>query len=238
MHMHVCQDKVLTPACVVGHSLRTRDAVREQPTRTWWKDGWPDVADSESWPSAVAGSTSTRCRPASSSRTSTRSASSSAASAANVAVAAARLGHTRGADHRGRRRPLPSLRAPCPARPIPVSTTGYVGCRDGEHRRRSPFARSSPRDFPLYFYRKPTAPTCRCGPTISTCPRSAGADLFWTTVTGLSEEPSRSAHHAAWAARDRRRHTVLDLDFRPMFWASHDEATAQVRAACRTSPWL
>jgi 5-dehydro-2-deoxygluconokinase len=57
------------------------------------------------------------------------------------------------------------------------------------------------------------------------------AALFWTTVTGLSEEPSRSAHHAAWAARGRRRHTVLDLDYRPMFWASREEASAQVRAA-------
>jgi 5-dehydro-2-deoxygluconokinase len=50
-------------------------------------------------------------------------------------------------------------------------------------------------------------------------------------VTGLSEEPSRSAHHAAWAARGRRRHTVLDLDYRPMFWATREEASAQVRAA-------
>ena len=58
-----------------------------------------------------------------------------------------------------------------------------------------------------------------------------GARLFWATVTGLSEEPSRSAHHAAWEARGHRAHTVLDLDYRPMFWSSREEAAAQVRAA-------
>jgi len=55
-----------------------------------------------------------------------------------------------------------------------------------------------------------------------------GADLLWLTVTGLSQEPSRSAHHAALEARARRAHTVLDLDYRPMFWESAEAASAQV----------
>jgi hypothetical protein len=50
------------------------------------------------------------------------------------------------------------------------------------------------------------------------------ARLFWATVTGPSEQPSRSAHRAAWDARRRRAHTVLVLDFRPMFWFSWQEA--------------
>jgi 5-dehydro-2-deoxygluconokinase len=50
-------------------------------------------------------------------------------------------------------------------------------------------------------------------------------------VTGLSEEPSRSAHHAAWTARGRRRHTVLDLDYRPQLWASEAEASTVIGAA-------
>ncbi len=53
--------------------------------------------------------------------------------------------------------------------------------------------------------------------------------MFWVSVTGLSVEPSRAAHHAALAARDRRAHTVLDLDYRPMFWASPAQATEQVQ---------
>ena len=50
-------------------------------------------------------------------------------------------------------------------------------------------------------------------------------------MTGLSQEPSRSAHFAAWKARGRGRHTILDLDYRPMFWPNPDEASAQVGRA-------
>ena len=45
------------------------------------------------------------------------------------------------------------------------------------------------------------------------------------------QEPSRSAHHAAWAARGRRPLTVLDLDYRPMFWADRAGRAAQVERA-------
>ncbi|MBV8928274.1 MAG: 5-dehydro-2-deoxygluconokinase, partial [Mycobacteriaceae bacterium] len=51
------------------------------------------------------------------------------------------------------------------------------------------------------------------------------------TVTGLCEEPSRSAHFAAWAARQRKPFTVLDLDWRPMFWASPKVAGEHIRRA-------
>jgi 5-dehydro-2-deoxygluconokinase len=88
-----------------------------------------------------------------------------------------------------------------------------------------------PDDFPLYFYRRPTAPDLQIRPQDLDPVAVRDAGLLWATVTGLSEEPSRSAHHAAWEARGRRRHTVLDLDYRPMFWASREEAAVQVRAA-------
>ncbi len=57
------------------------------------------------------------------------------------------------------------------------------------------------------------------------------ARVFWSTVTGLSQEPSRAAHHAAWAARRRSPLTVLDLDYRQMFWESRDAARTEVRRA-------
>jgi 5-dehydro-2-deoxygluconokinase len=50
-------------------------------------------------------------------------------------------------------------------------------------------------------------------------------------VTGLSRDPSRTAHHVAWAARGRRPLTILDLDYRPMFWASAASATVEVGRA-------
>ena len=52
----------------------------------------------------------------------------------------------------------------------------------------------------------------------------AGADLFWATVTGLCREPGRTATLTALRARERRHPTVLDLDFRPVFWDSPEDA--------------
>ncbi len=88
-----------------------------------------------------------------------------------------------------------------------------------------------PDDFPLYFYRKPHAPDLRITPEDIDLDAVRGASLYWSTVTGLSEEPSRSAHFAAWEARERRPLTVLDLDYRPMFWSTPQEATTQVQRA-------
>lgn len=88
-----------------------------------------------------------------------------------------------------------------------------------------------PDDFPLYFYRRPTAPDLQVRPEDIDRDAVRSARLHWSTVTGLSEEPSRSAHFAAWAARERRPLTVLDLDWRPMFWQSADTAGEIVRRA-------
>src|SRR6185436_3550746 len=88
-----------------------------------------------------------------------------------------------------------------------------------------------PDDFPLYFYRYPIAPDLMISAEEIPADAVAGAGIFWATVTGLSQEPSRSAHFAAWQARGRRRHTILDLDYRPMFWPRPEEASAQVGRA-------
>ncbi|WP_369135726.1 5-dehydro-2-deoxygluconokinase [Modestobacter sp. I12A-02662] len=150
-------------------------------------------------------------------------------SAANVAVAASRLGHRValvtgvGDDPFGRfvRRAL---------RELGVEDRYVV--LDRENPTPVTFCEIfPPDDFPLWFYRRPTAPDLQVRPEDLDLAAVRGADLLWTTVTGLSEEPSRSAHHAAWSARGRKRHTVLDLDYRPMFWSSREEASAQVRAA-------
>jgi 5-dehydro-2-deoxygluconokinase len=88
-----------------------------------------------------------------------------------------------------------------------------------------------PDDFPLYFYRKPSAPDWQITPSELDADAIRSARLYWSTVTGLSEEPSRSAHFAAWEARSRSPLTVLDLDYRPMFWESPAAATEQVQKA-------
>jgi 5-dehydro-2-deoxygluconokinase len=90
-----------------------------------------------------------------------------------------------------------------------------------------------PDDFPLLFYREPTAPdmTLTAGELDLDAIRSAR--VFWTTGTGLSAEPSRSATLAALAARDGGGITVHDLDHRPMFWADESEAGHWAREALR-----
>jgi 5-dehydro-2-deoxygluconokinase len=88
-----------------------------------------------------------------------------------------------------------------------------------------------PDNFPLYFYRAPKAPDLVINADELDLDAIKNARIFWATVTGLSEEPSRSAHHAAWDARGRVAGTILDLDYRPMFWRSPAEATAEVAKA-------
>jgi 5-dehydro-2-deoxygluconokinase len=151
-------------------------------------------------------------------------------SAANVAVAAARLGrrsalisHT-GADPFGEFlhdamqgfgvddrfvTPVPDL-------PTPVTFCEIF----------------PPDDFPLYFYRRPTAPDLQIHAGELDLEAIRAADVFWVTVTGLSEEPSREATLAALRARaGSTGRTVLDLDYRPMFWSSREEARKWVQEA-------
>ena len=96
-----------------------------------------------------------------------------------------------------------------------------------------------PDHFPLYFYRRPTAPDLQIRADELDLDAVVAADVFWVTGTGLSEEPSRSATMAALEARadrsarpgDGPRATVLDLDYRSMFWPSAGEAHRHIGAA-------
>jgi 5-dehydro-2-deoxygluconokinase len=89
-----------------------------------------------------------------------------------------------------------------------------------------------PDDFPLLFYREPTAPdmTIEAGELDLDAIRAAR--VFWTTGTGLSDEPSRTATLTALATRDGGI-TVHDLDHRPMFWPHEEEAGRWAREALR-----
>ncbi|WP_029112736.1 5-dehydro-2-deoxygluconokinase [Mycobacterium sp. URHB0044] len=150
-------------------------------------------------------------------------------SAANVAVAAARLGNRSalisgvGDDPFGR-----FVRAELAGLGV---DNRYVGTH-GEFPTPVTFCEIFPPDhFPLYFYRKPSAPDLQIRADELDLDAVRAARLYWSTVTGLCEEPSRSAHFAAWEARNRAPLTVLDLDYRPMFWATPADATEQVQRA-------
>jgi 5-dehydro-2-deoxygluconokinase len=150
-------------------------------------------------------------------------------SATNVAVAASRLGHrsavvTRtGDDPFGRfiHRELVGFGVDDQyVTPVASLPTPVVFCEI-----------FPPDDFPLYFYREPKAPDLEIHVDELDFDAIRAADVFWVTVTGLSQEPSREATLAALEARGKRGTTVLDLDYRPMFWESAELATTQVQAA-------
>jgi 5-dehydro-2-deoxygluconokinase len=88
-----------------------------------------------------------------------------------------------------------------------------------------------PDDFPLYFYRDPKAPDLNILPSEVPPATVQNARVLWITATGLSQEPSRETHLTALETRGRRGHTVLDLDYRPMFWSDPASAGVQVRRA-------
>ncbi len=89
-----------------------------------------------------------------------------------------------------------------------------------------------PDDFPLYFYgRQPKAPDMEIRADELDYDAIRAAKVFWVTVTGLSDEPSREATLAALEARAKSGITVLDLDYRPMFWESREVAREWVGRA-------
>lgn len=88
-----------------------------------------------------------------------------------------------------------------------------------------------PDDFPLYFYREPKAPDLEINSNELDRDAIRDARIYWSTVTGLSQEPSREAHHTAWDARGRSPLTILDLDYREMFWDSAESAHREVDRA-------
>lgn len=87
-----------------------------------------------------------------------------------------------------------------------------------------------PDRFPLLFYRAPKAPDLELEAVGDVASKAA---LLWTTGTGLSDEPSRSATLDALRRRARRGVVVHDLDYRADFWSPQDEAGHWNREALR-----
>ena len=149
-------------------------------------------------------------------------------SATNVAVAAARLGRSAAVITRTGNDPF--------GRFVHHALKGY-GVSDqvvtGVPGLPTPvtFCEIFPPDhFPIWFYRYPKAPDLEIRPEELPVEAISSARLLWATGTGLCQEPSRSAHAAALAARAGDQLTVLDLDYRPSFWPSREEAGRQMRA--------
>lgn len=85
-----------------------------------------------------------------------------------------------------------------------------------------------PDHFPITFYRYPKAPDMEIRSDELDSDEIGAAQVLWITVSGLSEEPSRSAHHAAVEAKGDKGTIILDLDYRADFWASPEEARSHI----------
>lgn len=88
-----------------------------------------------------------------------------------------------------------------------------------------------PDEFPLLFYREPKAPDMNLTFEDLDLDAIRKARIFWTTGTGLSDEPSRTATLGALDARGQSGITVHDLDYRAMFWSDPAEAGEWQRRA-------
>ncbi|MFB8274252.1 5-dehydro-2-deoxygluconokinase [Nocardia colli] len=85
-----------------------------------------------------------------------------------------------------------------------------------------------PADPPLLFYRAPIAPDLTLTEDEVPWEVVDSVPLLWVTGTGVSAEPGRSTQRRILERRDRRGHTVLDLDYRPMFWPDVETARAEI----------
>lgn len=89
-----------------------------------------------------------------------------------------------------------------------------------------------PEDPPLLFYRLPTAPDLTLEPADVPWDVVEQVPVLWVTGTGVSVEPARATQLEMLARRGRPasgsgRHTVLDLDWRPMFWPTPEHARTE-----------
>jgi 5-dehydro-2-deoxygluconokinase len=85
-----------------------------------------------------------------------------------------------------------------------------------------------PEDPPLLFYRSPIAPDLTLGSSDVPWDVVADVPVLWVTGTGVSTEPARGTQRKMLEHRGRKVHTVLDLDYRPMFWSDVDSARREI----------
>lgn len=149
--------------------------------------------------------------------------------ATNVAIAASRLGHRAGVFTKVGADPFGDYVRSRLA-DFGVDTT-FVGRHP---RLRTPLAFAvldPPEDPQLLFYREPVAPDLTIEVDEVDMDLVARVPILWVTGTGFSREPSATTTLAMLGARSRRRHTIIDLDYRPLFWPSPEEARFAIGGA-------
>jgi 5-dehydro-2-deoxygluconokinase len=150
-------------------------------------------------------------------------------SATNVAVAAARLGHRSAVFTKVGEDPFGEV-ALAELREFGVDTR-FVSVEPGSVTPLAFATLDPPEDPTLLFRRDPPVPDFQLRPHDVDRATVADVTILWMTASALAQEPSASTASGMLQARARRRHTVLDLDYRPTFWRSREEASARIGAA-------
>lgn len=86
-----------------------------------------------------------------------------------------------------------------------------------------------PDEFPLTFYRKPTAPDWQLSQEDFDAEEVSAAPLLYATGTGLAQSPSRET--TLDMLRAHRGTTIFDLDWRPALWQDPAEYPPRARDA-------
>ncbi len=150
--------------------------------------------------------------------------------ATNVAVAAARLGRRAAVFTRVGDDPFGAYVRGALAEEFGVDTR-FVGT-DGRFRTPVVFCELDPPEDPrLLFYREPKAPDMEIRVEDVDLETVRQVPILWIAGSCFSDEPSRSTVEALLAERGTRAHTVLDLDWRPMFWRSAEEGRREIGGA-------
>jgi 5-dehydro-2-deoxygluconokinase len=150
----------------------------------------------------------------------------------NVAVAAARLGHRTAVFTKVGADPFGEV-AVQELRDFGVDTR-FVGVEPDTVTPLAFAVLDPPEDPELLFRRDPPVPDFQLRPDEVDAATVKDVPILWVTASALSQEPSASTVEGMLQMRThppRRRHTVLDLDYRPTFWRSREEASGRIGAA-------
>lgn len=89
----------------------------------------------------------------------------------------------------------------------------------------------NPGDPELIFYRDGNTPDLQLTSADLSDDVARGVDILWVTGSTLSREPSTSTVRHALEVRNRAPQVIYDLDYRPFFWETREQATAGIGSA-------
>jgi 5-dehydro-2-deoxygluconokinase len=145
----------------------------------------------------------------------------------NVAVAAARLGHRAAVVTKVGDDELGGYVRTALADSFGVDTR-FVGTHPTLKTPVVIAALDPPEEPRFVFYREPAAPDSTILPGEVDLGIVREVPILWVSAGALAVEPSRGTVRTMLEERRRRPHTILDLDYRPSFWASEQEARREI----------